>query len=340
MPPLQRDGNKPNEIAFDIVIALIASLLMGTILIATNFFDWWYQFSRDHEHWQLDELLGIYIAVLMAGTVVAVRNIVMLKRTNSELEEAQAIIHENANLVCKQERLLAMGHLANGLAHEINNALQPVIGLAPLICRELRSQGKTKPLAYMDIILSSANHAKKVVDNVLDYTRMNAIELSRQPAQALLHQTLRFSSNTLPATVNVRLLGFEDLHNKSINRLFIMGNATALCQIFINLFKNATQAMNNEGVIQVVYKQDVMPNTSKAPAVSVTLSDTGHGMNAELVSRIFDPAFSTKSRSEGTGLGLAIVQNLIQQHQGEIDVVSRPGQGTSFIIYLPLCNSE
>lgn len=324
-----------SEVIFESVVAAILAVGISIILIHFDVFELWYQFSRTHEGYQLDEALGIVMAVTLAGTFLALRHIYVLRHLMRELEEANKTLQHQEKVKGRLDKLAALGELSTGLAHEINNALQPAIGLGSFIKEGLRESGNMKHYAFMETILNSAQHAQHVIQNVLVYTQEKNTGLTHYDAATVLDQALHFAMDLMPTTIKFDLEGFKVHKHPSHNPLSIRVNKTSLCQIFLNLMKNATKAMDNAGTIHVAFDTGAMPDSKHTPAVVVQVTDSGHGMDEETVRKVFDPFFTTSDISEGTGLGLSVVYGLMHQQRGAITVSSIKGHGSTFTLYFP-----
>lgn len=224
----------------------------------------------------------------------------------------------------QQEKLAEVGRLSAGLAHEINNPLAVISYGAQLILREEigtdvreaaeRIESETERLATLTGGLLSFSRAQGSVKRWIDLNTVveDVMRLVRYQFQ---RQSLKLETDLAP-----------------LPRIFADDNR--LKQVLINLMLNAAQAMGREGSLRV---------STRLPAdrdwVELDVADTGPGMTAEVRDRIFEPFFSTKKEGEGTGLGLYICRNIVQEHEGRIEVASTLGEGTSFHIRLPVGES-
>ncbi len=317
-----------------------ASLICAVLAIGIvkfDVFDRWYEYTRAHEDWEIDEIFAIFIAILAAGTILAMRHYFIMRSLAKELAEANAQIKQHGAREAQGEKLTALGHLSAGLAHEVNNALQPTTGLGEFVLKELRAKKCQKHVEYMEIILNSTRHAQQIIQNVLFFSQNKDSELIDHFALSVLLNAIEFAQSMMPSQII-----FESTFEREdeLGQITIHCNETELAQIFINLFKNAAAAMNEKGTITINIAKGIMPHTKDDPCVQITVTDTGHGMDQETQNQIFNPFFSTKDPSEGTGLGLSAVHGFIAHHGGDIDVESAPGTGTTFRIYLPTKQTE
>lgn len=232
-----------------------------------------------------------------------------------------------------QDRLAAIGQLAAGIAHDFNNLLAVImlhtqIGL-------LQPELAPGARECLDIILAQAVRAGDLVQQVLDYGRRAVLERRPLRLGPFVAEQVRLLERTLPENISVRF--DEDAGEHTVS-----ADPTRLQQVIVNLALNARDAMLAGGelkfaldAIQVQQRgAGPLPNLLPGAWVRLCVADTGHGIPPHVLPRIFDPFYTTKAPL-GTGLGLAQVHGIVKQHEGEIDVVSEPGRGTTFVLYLP-----
>jgi signal transduction histidine kinase len=228
------------------------------------------------------------------------------------------------------QKLEALGTLAGGIAHDLNNTLVPVLSLAKLTGRRLPEGSRER--ANLDTILTAGFRASDLVKQILAFARKEQVEKQPVDLTALTRETLKLLRASIPATIRLS----EDIDEVPP----VLGNPGQLHQVIINVATNGAQAINGKiGQITVSLKE----HAEREPAtgsklVRLTVLDTGIGMDEEMLTRIFDPFFTTKPVGEGTGLGLSVVHGIITDHGGRIEVTSRSGKGTQFNIYLPALN--
>ena len=321
----------------EFVIVAIIVIPLSYFLVENDFFESWYQYTRIHEDWELDEWFSVFISILIAFFILAQRRLFVLIKMHEELKETTKRLLEKEREECKQKRLVAMGSLSSGLAHEINNALQPVLGLGEFVRAGLQESKNEKHLAYMNTILNGAYHARGILENVLLYSKEKTLTIEEHWARALLLHTFNFCASVIPPGTECVWKGLESLDGAD-ERLIMHCNKTSLSQILFNLMKNASESMDGGGEISVLVRRCEMKNGQgkDIPAICIDISDTGCGMDEETKQRIFEPFFTTKEASQGTGLGLAGVYSLMQQHNGEVAVESAPGEGTTVSLFFPV----
>jgi signal transduction histidine kinase len=187
--------------------------------------------------------------------------------------------------------------------------------------------GDDKRSALLDKITRQTFRASEIVNNLLNFSRTSGTEFSEVNLNKIISETLGLLEHQF-RTAKIRVEG--DLHPELPA---IVGNPGKLQQVFLNLFLNAKDAMADGGTLRI--------STLNGPSVSVRVTDTGSGISAEHMSRIYDPFFTTKNmvkegQRRGTGLGLAVTYGIIQEHAGKIHVESQPGQGTTFHLEFPV----
>jgi len=235
-------------------------------------------------------------------------------RRSQELQAAHAEL-------IRAEKLAALGRMAAGIAHEVNNPLQPILNCLEVAIEDTENGTQPDP-EILRVAENEVQRIKSIVSRLLDFARPGSIEKSMIDLPALIGEVLLLTSKQLERA------GVHLMH-----RLYaapaIPGSPTQLKQVLLNLVLNAMEAMPDGGDLEVV----LYPENG---GTVISVRDTGIGMDAETVSQIFDPFYSTKG--EGTGLGLAVTYGIIEGHGGTIQVESQPNQGTRFTIWLPGAN--
>jgi PAS domain S-box-containing protein len=232
------------------------------------------------------------------------------------------------------KKMEAMGTLAGGIAHDFNNILGAILGYTELSINELSEDSAVR--ANLEYVLSAANRAKDLVKQILAFSRKADQEKKPVYLGNIVKETIKLLRSTLPTTIEIRFKIADGLNP-------IMADPTRLHQVMMNLCTNAGHAMReNGGLLEITLEEialeaDAIKGKELEPGFyqRLTVSDTGHGMDAETQRRIFDPYFTTKKEGEGTGMGLSVAHGIIKSHKGEITVYSEPGKGTTFHVLLP-----
>jgi signal transduction histidine kinase len=223
------------------------------------------------------------------------------------------------------EKLASIGQLAAGVAHEINNPLGTILLYTSMLKKELEKYyNDDRYKADLDLILEEANRCKNIVSNLLNFARQGKLNLQEFDVKKVLYDVLK------PFTVNPAYKKIDFIFNAGNNDCLIIADEDQLKQVFINIIKNACDAMmDTEKKILTVNL-----NCSERE-VYIEFSDTGTGIPKENQNKIFTPFFTTKSIGKGTGLGLAISYGIIKMHKGNISFISEVGKGTTFKLTLP-----
>lgn len=260
---------------------------------------------------------NIAIAPLVTRDFSAVGRVVIVDDITERIDlEAQ---------LAQSDKMSSIGLLAAGVAHEVNTPLAVISSYAQMLAKQL--QGDEKRSALLDKITRQTFRASEIVNNLLNFSRTSGTEFKPVDLNKIIHDTLALLEHQFK-TAGIKVQG--DL---TTGLPPIQGNAGKLQQVFLNLFLNARDAMPKGGTLSIA--------TSNGRAVHVTVGDTGEGIAAEHIHRIYDPFFTTKNRpkqgnSGGTGLGLSVTYGIIQEHAGKIRVESKPGEGTQFFMEFPM----
>jgi two-component system NtrC family sensor kinase len=223
------------------------------------------------------------------------------------------------------DKLSSIGLLAAGVAHEVNTPLAVISSYTQMLAKQIRGDERVAPL--LDKITQQTFRASEIVNSLLNFSRTSTIEFKAISVNHVLEETLALLEHQFrTANIQVDLALQPELPD-------IIGNTGKLQQVFLNLFLNAKDAMSGGGTLRV--------RTSANGHVNVTIGDTGSGIAAENLRRIYDPFFTTKSaliegQRRGTGLGLSVSYGIIQEHAGKIQVESKIGHGTTFHLEFPL----
>jgi signal transduction histidine kinase len=240
----------------------------------------------------------------------------MSRKMASDIEQLQNLSEQ----LIRTEKLVAMGTLAAGVAHEVNNPLASISSLIQMLQRRENLDPETKE--KLKLISTQITRITQVTRDMMDFARARPAAKSPLDINAVLARSLRLASFD-KAFQHLRLK--TDL-KKDLPRVFADGDQ--LEQVFLNLLLNARDAMPDGGELSVRTLQN---NGS----VAVEITDTGVGIEEENLKKIFDPFFSTKPTGEGTGLGLAVCYGIVTAHNGKIEAASNKTGGTSFLITLP-----
>lgn len=263
--------------------------------------------------------------VVKDGDIESTIKISLYPLTFEEVKKGLVIIIEDVTEVKKlqqhvqrNEKLAALGELSSGIAHEIRNPLGIIKAIGQTMKNELITN--TEAVKELDIIDEEIERANKIVKALMEFGKPSRNEKLPLSINTILEDVLTITSKYM-AQRKVELVYTEK------NSAYMSGDKDQLKQAFINIILNAVQAMDSGGELTVTVNE-CTDNT-----VSIMFKDTGAGIGDSDIVRIFDPFFTTKDN--GTGLGLSIVHRIIEEHNGEINVTSKVGLGTTFEIVLP-----
>lgn len=239
------------------------------------------------------------------------------------------IAYDNLNNTEEQlrvaEKLASIGQLAAGVAHEINNPLGTILLYASMLKKDLEKiYNDDQRTEDLELIVEEANRCKNIVANLLNFARQGKLNLKEFDLTETLREVLK------PFTINPAYRQIEFKFEIADNNYAIVGDEDQLKQVFINIIKNACDAMIDSSKKELNVYLSIEQNN-----VKVEIADTGNGIPKENQGKVFTPFFTTKSLGKGTGLGLAISYGIIKMHKGNINFTSEIGKGTAFKVMLP-----
>jgi signal transduction histidine kinase/CheY-like chemotaxis protein len=297
------------------------------------------------------------------SVIASERDITAYKHTYNERIELEKQFFQS-------QKMEAVGRLAGGMAHDFNNILSSITGYAEFLLEDLDEKSKHYDYAWQ--IMQGGQQAKKLVEQILTFSRSSEPSIHTMDIVSAVHQTIGMLYPTLPSTIELRT-------RMDADEVFIDGNIGQVTQNVMNLCINAMDAMEGKsGLMEVklqtfasndFYYRDMltkdMPASDRPPAVRLKdgpekgqsilqigsvlrnrdyvclcISDSGTGMPRDLLDKVFDPFFTTKPVGKGTGLGLASVHGVMAAHKGAIVVTSTVGKGTNFQLYFPMAEGE
>ena len=232
----------------------------------------------------------------------------------------------------------AVSTFAGGIAHNFNNILGAIIGNTELA--RLDATGDLKIERNLRAALKAGIRARDLVQQILAFSSRAEEERKPLMIQPIVKDSLKLLTASLPATIKIR-------KNMDTQCGPILAVPTQVHQVVMNLCTNAYHAMRDKGgLLEVILKEEYIGrngsglNLPPGTYLRLSVSDTGHGMNEEILDRIFNPYYTTKPPGEGTGMGLSVVHGIVTSLGGDIRVLSEPGQGSTFHVYLPRTESE
>ncbi|HEX3020189.1 MAG TPA: PAS domain S-box protein [Chitinispirillaceae bacterium] len=293
----------------------IESVLYGKPII----FDWKHKTFKGSV---IDVSVSLSIIDTKSHTFIAtLRDITELRRTQEQLRQSQ--------------KMQAVGQLAGGIAHDFNNVLGAIIGYADLLFESLTAN---QVLAgYAKNILSASDRAKHLVSQILTFSRQGPEQKSPANLCPIVKEVIELLRVTLPSTINL-------VSNIKKDTCSVLADSSKIHETIMNLATNAVYAMNEKGTLTITLLEKVIKEEVNDAIIGpvkpgfysiIEVQDTGSGIDASIMSRIFEPFYTTKGENKGTGLGLSVVYGVMQSHHGNIQVESIVGQGTLFRLFLP-----
>ena len=321
------------------LLSILLGFLAGTVLLSIIFievdaFEWLYDYSRLHEDIELDEFILVAFSFLLflslstiALTIVLGKRLLALARKEMQLE--LQLMHS--------AKLQAMGNMLGGVAHSMNNYLQPIKTLTLLTIKNLPKD--SEEAKDLDKVITATDNAIKTLRKVLHFSH---IESSKdqgkpQPISETVSAVTDLASATIPNFI-------EFNHN-----IPQMGNSVVVSSldieiVLLNLISNAIDAIETKpGKIDISLYESHIPETLQRPTncetttcACIKVSDNGKGIKQEQLEYIFNPFYTDKPVGKGTGLGLSETLGIIENAKGAINIDSTPGKGTSVYLYIPM----
>ncbi len=245
------------------------------------------------------------------------------------------------------EKLASLGTLLSGVAHELNNPLSNISSSCQILTEEIAEDDMAYKKELLSQIDEQTDRARNIVRSLLEFSRNKDFRKETLPLKNLIEETIRFIKGQVPTKVEIEVSVPDDI--------VIFADKQRIQQVFLNLIKNAIEAIPGEGIVYVKAQQrsaiekaeEDEPEiynylkyhgkcTLEEDTVDIEISDTGSGIDSDILHKVFDPFFTTKDVGKGSGLGLSIVHEIIVEHDGCIAVDSRVGSGTTFLIRLPI----
>jgi len=286
---------------------------------------------------------GSAITALMSAILIKLKNkphILTITRDISELKSAQEEREKLKTQLIQAQKMEAIGTLAGGIAHDFNNILGAIIGYAEMALYDTREDSMEH--YNIDQVLRAAHRAKDLVKQILAFSRKSEQDKGIISSTPIIKEVLKLMRASLPTTIEIK-------PNIEPNVDPIFADPTQIHQVIMNICTNSAHAMEDSGGILEIGLSNFeltaagnsqYPELNPGAYVKLSISDTGHGMDAAVLDRIFDPYFTTKEQDKGTGMGLAVVHGIVKGHGGGIHVRSTPGEGTCFDILFPVMERQ
>jgi len=283
------------------------------------------------------------LSIVLLNTANALESLEFYSLLRNQNETLEKMVEERTQTLAKYERQLqqvlkiqAIGTLAGGIAHDFNNILFPIVGYTELTMDEVADDSVAHN--NLEEVLKAAHRAKDLVQQILTFSRQSGQERKPVKVHSIIKEALKLLRASIPASIEIINKIDEDCHP-------VMGDATQIHQVIMNLGTNAYQAMQDKGgtlevdlsEVDVGYEETIEKiGMQPGRHLQLLVRDEGCGMDAAVMDRIFEPYYTTKEQGKGTGLGLSVIHGIVKNHRGDISVTSLPGKGTTFKVYLPI----
>jgi PAS domain S-box-containing protein len=276
----------------------------------------------------------------------------LVKERTDELEERNRKLGEEINERIKAEeekravveqlaharKIEALGRFAGGIAHDLNNMLYPIIIESESLLDEMPPD--TPWHQTVQQILTAAYRQRDLVKQILSFSRRSEQRFTPISIKPLISETLAFVRSSLPSTIEIRQ------HIDAVDDT-VMGDASQIQQVIMNLCKNAADALPSQsGVMEIsltntrLTKTEDHPEVKAGEYVKLSVRDFGSGMTPEVIPHIFEPFYTTKEVGKGVGMGLPVIHGIVRDHGGTITVESEPGKGSRFAVFFPVTRAR
>lgn len=261
----------------------------------------------------------------------AIADLVSLALESSERQKAESAKKRLEAELFQKHKLEALGTLAGGIAHDFNNILAVIMGSTELAL--IRAKDRQFPMEELNRIGTAALRAKDLVTQILLFSKSQPIELRPVRLQDLVYDSLKLIRATFPSSIEV-------IEKLNVPDAIIDSHPTFIYQLLLNICTNGVHACENgRGTIEIALNKSTSSlgkSNQRKESVTLSISDSGSGIEPHILSHIFDPFFTTKDPGKGTGLGLSVVHSIVDTLGGRITVKSESGAGTTFSIELPI----
>ncbi|MFW6136681.1 MAG: PAS domain-containing protein, partial [Candidatus Aminicenantaceae bacterium] len=250
---------------------------------------------------------------------------------------AEVRMEKNLRKIHKME---ALGTLAGGISHDLNNILMPIVLNTELALWQIPDNDPARD--YLGQVLAAAKRGKDLVNQVVSFSRQEPDEMKTIRIIPLVKEVSKLIRSSIPAGITIH-------HRFSTEEDMIRGNPTQIHQVLMNLCSNAAQSFQEERGKIVIALEAIRldphaikryPGLSPGGYLKLSITDDGCGIPGKIIDNIFDPFFTTKNPSEGTGMGLAVVEGIVRKHRGAVNVYSEEGKGSTFNVFFPVREKE
>ncbi len=286
----------------------------------------WFMSYKEHDFNQREvnllSALGDQIAIAISKAKIFEE----MKQQTQELRVLYETLKSAQERLVQSEKLASLGQFVSNMAHEVNNPLTPILGYSRLLLDKPDLDAERRRNA-IEIIYKSAERLKKVIENLLSFSRERKSGREYVSINHLIEEVLELRD------CDLKLGNVEVIKNLSSELPRIVADPDEIRQVFTNIILNAEQAMAGAGSGG---RLEVMTGIKGESIIEISFADNGPGIRSEILGKVFDPFFTTKPVDKGTGLGLSISYGIIKDHGGDIYALSEEGKGATFIIELPI----
>jgi len=236
----------------------------------------------------------------------------------------------------QKHKMEAVGYMAGGMAHNFNNNLSIILGNIEL--SQMKQQSDSEIIPFLENAKIAVRRSRDLVHKIITYSRKGMLSKVPMHLTTIIDETLGLLQSTLPTTINL-----QKTYSSGCHAQFIHADPSQIQEVLINLCHNAVDAMDETGDLTIslepveLQQQDISAQYDCSPGSysKISVQDSGTGISADMLDKIFDPFYSTKEEYEGAGMGLATVQGIVAQHGGMIKINTVLDQGTTFELYFP-----
>ncbi|MFC1596089.1 ATP-binding protein [Candidatus Margulisiibacteriota bacterium] len=306
-----------------IVLALILLLILEALLIFRPMFrriKAAYLGLQDAND-SLEQRVEVRTSELLEANQQLKHEIKERKKAEASLQKAYSELQEAQGHLIQAEKMQLVGRLASGVAHEVKNPLSIILQSAAVLKKRMTTTDKDQ-LKALDYIKKSVGKADEAIKGLLDFASTNKLEIVKTDINSVINRSLSLVEYQLETQ------GIQTIKDLNFELPEIKIDANKIEQVFVNLILNATHAMPEGGMLTVTSCADSIMGSNKTQSgIIVRIEDTGVGIPKENIDNIFEPFFTTRRGKGGTGMGLPVVKNIMEMHNGRIEIQNREDRG-------------